>query len=103
MSYGNRIAGEYKTVKAIDGLIMATQYDIPWREDLFQGWHFYDISQSLEFNKKGYKVVVPKQDNVWCMHEQKWNKKYAKEYLEIRETFFEEYKQMLGREWKVGE
>lgn len=103
LSYGNIIAREYKTVKVIDGLIMVTQYDIPWREDLFQGWHFYDISQSLEFQKKGYKIVVPKQDNIWCMHEQKWNKKYAKEYLEIRESFLQEYNEMLGKEWKVEE
>ena len=26
----------------IDGLLMATQYDIEWREDLFQGWDMYD-------------------------------------------------------------
>ena len=29
----------------IDGLLMATQYDIEWREDLFQGWDMYDLSQ----------------------------------------------------------
>lgn len=56
-------------VEAIDGMIMATQYDIPWREDLFQGWDFYDISQSFEFRKQGYAVVVPYQEEPWCMHD----------------------------------
>ena len=27
-------------VEAIDGLLMATQYDIPWRDDLFDKWDF---------------------------------------------------------------
>ncbi len=35
--YGNQ---PFLSVQAIDGLLMATQYDIPWREDLFQGFHF---------------------------------------------------------------
>lgn len=40
-------------VKAIDGVLMATQYDIPWREDLFDGWDFYDLSQSFEMMRGG--------------------------------------------------
>ncbi|MBK1813399.1 glycosyltransferase family protein [Clostridium sp. YIM B02505] len=59
----------YEEVSAIEGLIMITQYDIPWREDIFQGWHFYDISHSLEFKRNGYKVVVPKQQSIWCIHD----------------------------------
>jgi hypothetical protein len=59
----------YEEVAAVDGLIMITQHDIPWREDLFDGWHFYDISQSVEFTKKGYQVVVPKQVEPWCIHD----------------------------------
>ena len=38
-----------KSVAAADGLLLATQYDIDWREDLFENWHFYDISQCMEF------------------------------------------------------
>ena len=37
---------EYTEVEAIDGLLMMTQYDISWREDLFDKWDFYDASQS---------------------------------------------------------
>ncbi|NSB12956.1 glycosyltransferase [Clostridium beijerinckii] len=65
----NNIEKNYEEVKAIDGLIMITQYDLPWREDIFEGWHFYDTSQSVEFNLAGYKVVVPKQDECWCIHD----------------------------------
>ncbi len=59
----------YMEVEAVDGLLMATQYDIPWREDLFQKWDFYDVSQSFEFLKAGYKVVVPGQKEQWCIHD----------------------------------
>ena len=54
---------------AIDGLFMATQYDLPWRADLFHGWHFYDISQSREFINAGYKVVIPYQQEPWVIHD----------------------------------
>lgn len=56
-------------VEAIDGLLMATQYDIPWREDIFDKWDFYDVSQSLEFQRHGYKVVVPYMEKPWCIHD----------------------------------
>lgn len=58
----------FEQVEAVDGLLMATQYDIPWRDDLFKGFHFYDTSQCAEFIKKGYLVGVPKQLEPWCFH-----------------------------------
>jgi len=60
---------EYTPVQAIDGLIMVTQTDIPWREDFLNGWDFYDVSQSLEMDRYGYKVVVPYQEKPWCYHD----------------------------------
>lgn len=77
-------------VEAIDGLMMITQYDLPWREDLFDGWDFYDISQSFEFRRKGYKVVIPKLNDSWCLHDDgimnlenyyKERKKFVQEYI----------------------
>lgn len=59
----------WEYVKAIDGLIMITQYDIHWREDLFDGWHFYDLSQSMEFKSQGYDIVVPNKHKPWCIHD----------------------------------
>ena len=81
----------YWEVEAVDGLLMATQYDLPWREDLFTGWDFYDASQSMEFIMAGYKVVVPKMDEPWCLHDcgfldlsryEESRQKYVQEYLE---------------------
>ncbi|GAB7389188.1 hypothetical protein BSNK01_30260 [Bacillaceae bacterium] len=60
---------DYEPVQAIDGLIMITQYDLPWREDLFKGWHFYDLSQCQEFLLAGYDVGVVRQNEPWCVHD----------------------------------
>ena len=56
-------------VEAIDGLMMITSRDLPWREDKFDAWDFYDISQSFEFKRAGYKIVVPEQLSPWCFHD----------------------------------
>lgn len=60
--------GEFIQVAAIDGIFMASQYDVPWRGDLFKGWHFYDIAQSREFVKRGYQAVVANQKEPWLVH-----------------------------------
>lgn len=59
----------YTQVCAIDGMIMVTKQDVPWREDLLRGWDFYDISQSFEMQRKGFKVVIPYQSEWWCIHD----------------------------------
>lgn len=58
----------YKEVEVIDGLLMATQYDIPWREDIFKGFDFYDVSQCMEFRRAGYKIAIPAQKTNWVIH-----------------------------------
>jgi hypothetical protein len=62
------VLAEFESVQAIDGLIIITQYDLPWREDIGLNWHFYEASQSLEFIKAGYLVGVPRQAQPWCAH-----------------------------------
>lgn len=57
-----------KEVEVVDGLLMATQYDILWREDILRGWDFYDVSQCMEFRRAGYKIVVPAQQPNWIIH-----------------------------------
>lgn len=57
-----------REVDVIDGFLMVTQYDIPWREDIFTGWDFYDVSQCLEFKRAGYKIIVPGQQTNWVIH-----------------------------------
>lgn len=54
---------------AVDGMFLATQYDIEWREDLFDAWDFYDISQSCEFARNGKRVVIPYQKECWAFHD----------------------------------
>lgn len=88
--------GEYWEVEAVDGLLMATQYDVPWREDLFDKWDMYDASQSMEFIRRGYKVVVPKMELPWVLHDTGFvdlknyegeRVKYVQEYLaDVKET-----------------
>ena len=77
-------------MEALDGLLMATQYDVPWREDLFTKWDFYDISQSQEFLRAGYKVVVPNQEEPWCIHDDGFFN--LKNYYVSRKIFVDEYK-----------
>lgn len=83
----------YGEVEAVDGLLIATQADIPWREDVFKGWDFYDISQSMEFRKRGYKVVVPYMEYPWCLHDDGFVN--LDTYFKWREVFLREYGEML--------
>ena len=53
----------------VDGCFIATQYDIPWRSDIFDGWHFYDASQGMEFRKHGYRIVIPYMESPWVYHD----------------------------------
>lgn len=101
---------DYIPVKAVDGLIMITQVDIPWREDILDGWDFYDVSQSLEMERHGYRVVIPYQDSAWCYHDcgvseigkyhfyrHKMIKEYSEYFIGDETTgYFEEERQ--GRE-----
>lgn len=59
----------YTDVALLDGLLLVTQYDLKWREDILDGWHFYDCSQCLEFKKAGYRIVVPYQISPWTIHD----------------------------------
>lgn len=64
----NKIEKGWRQVEVVDGLLIATQYDLPWREDILKGWDFYDVSQCMEFRRKGYKIVVPAQEQTWTIH-----------------------------------
>lgn len=90
-----RIKRGHKEVEVIDGFLMATQYDLMWREDIFRGFDFYDVSQCMEFRRAGYKIVVPAQKTDWVIHAcgvpSFWNynaerKALLKEYPEIADS-----------------
>ena len=80
-------------VEAVDGLLMATQYDITWREDLFTHFDFYDVSQSFEMRKAGYQVLVPYQKTPWVIHDSGFAK--LTYYDEERKKCKKEYPQYL--------
>lgn len=66
--YGNEITSEYEPVQSVDGIMMMTQYDLPWREDLFENPYFYDSAQCMEFIKSGYTIGIPMQREPWCSY-----------------------------------
>lgn len=93
--FGN-FDNEIEDVICVDGLLMATQYDIKWREDIFDHFHFYDISQCIEFKKRGYRVVIPNMEAPWCIHDcGKSDYRRYKGYELQRERFVMEYKDYL--------
>ncbi|MBU7317609.1 glycosyltransferase [Paenibacillus sp. SM 69] len=65
----NSQPSDYKSVIALDGLLLITQYDLAWKEDLFSGWHLCDLSQCLEFSQAGFEVGVVNQEQPWCIHD----------------------------------
>jgi hypothetical protein len=76
-------------VVALDGMMMITQYDLPWREDLFDAFDFYDVSQSFEFTRAGYRVGVVPQTSPWCLHDCGWSN--MSRYDRYRQIFCREY------------
>ena len=85
----------YEPVDCVDGMFIATQYDIEWREDIFQDWHFYDRSICMEYKRAGYICVVPKQEIPWCIHDCGINsligwKKNMEKFLKEYEDYFSE-------------
>lgn len=80
-------------VEAIDGFMMITQYDISWREDILTGWDFYDISQSFEFRKSGYDVIIPHVKHSLCFHDD--GIMNLNTYYTTRKIFMNEYADML--------
>ncbi len=77
-------------VEAVDGLLIATNKRIRWRDDLFDGWDFYDISLCAEYQKAGYRIVVPEQATPWVAHDD--GIMNLERYNEFRHRFLCEYR-----------
>ena len=56
-------------VDCLDGALLVTRYDVPWRKDIFTGWHFYDRSICMEYRRRGFLSVVARQERPWCIHD----------------------------------
>ena len=81
---------DYIEAVAADGAILVTSKDVPWREDIFDGFDFYDVSECFEHRRAGYKVVIPVQDSVWCIHDDGfWMNLFN--YDKYRRRFLQEY------------
>ncbi len=90
--------GDYQPVESVDGFFLATQHDLTWREDLFDGWHLYDTSQCMEMKRAGYKVVIPNQSkDFWCIHCPK-EKSLDPKYRKYQKIFLREYGDELNPE-----
>src|SRR2546426_1298914 len=61
------VVGAYLPAAVVDGLLMATQYDIPWTNPL-GGFELYDQVQALALIKAGLEVGIARQRTVWCLH-----------------------------------
>lgn len=96
-----RAVDKVTPVEAIDGMIMITQFDLPWREDVFDGFHLYDISQSEEMKRAGYRIGVVPQESPWCLHDCGCNS--FGDYDLYRERFCECYFQEGYRYEKLPE
>ena len=88
----------YVSVDALDGMLLATQYDVRWREDILKQWDFYDVSQSFEFLKAGYKIGIPFQDTAWAIHDCGYSN--LVHYDENRKVMFEAYPEFFSGRWE---
>ena len=85
--HGENIESDIEDVMAVSGDLVATQYDIPWRRDLFHTDCFWAEAQCIEFRRKGYRTVLPQQDDPWLL-----TRKRAYEVDEAsREVFLDTY------------
>ncbi len=76
-------------VDVLDGLILCTQYDVLWREDLLNKWHFYDASQCFEFRRQGYRAAVIPAEHSLVEHH--CGVVSMDSYMEERQKFYDEY------------
>ncbi len=76
--------------EAIDDFLMATQYDLPWKDDIFRGNSLIFLSQCQEFSNAFYKIVVPYQENPWVLYDARYpDEKYLEEDKEIFSDYYQ--------------
>lgn len=88
----------YVPVQSLDGILLVTKEDIRWREDLFDGWHFYDISQGLEFARNGLQIGCIVDTDMWVLHETTMRKDPMNTYEKYRQIFLKEYRKDIAIE-----
>ena len=81
---GGETGQVYDLVMVVDGCIIATQYDLQWREDLFDKDCFFDVAQCIEFCRQGYEVAIARQVDPWVRYnstEWQYDKESQKKFL----------------------
>lgn len=105
LMYGSDSMEKNRQVEAADGLLLATQYDLQWREDIFNDFDFYGVSQAFEMRKAGYKVVIPYQEVPWTIHDSSFVK--LKKYNKNRQICLKEYPKFFyadnGKQYSFNE
>lgn len=64
----NNPADIFQEVDFIDGMLMATAYDLEWDERI-GGFHFYDVTQCINFKSNDLKIAVARQNDIWTFHD----------------------------------
>ncbi len=85
---------ELREAEGVDGAFLATSVDIPWREDLFDGWHFYDIAACREMKKAGFSAALYADPKPWILHESTLRKDPADLYGKYCEVFLTNYRSL---------
>ena len=95
LSFNNdSVTNKWTKVQLLDGILIATQYDILWREELFYDEYFFDAAQCVEFSQKGYQIAIPSQESPNCIAMGNCNKEKV-EFRIGRDAFLKEYS------WKI--
>lgn len=82
---------ELRAAGAIDGAFLATAVDLSWREDLFDHWHFYDISQCLEMKRNGHEIGLLAGADAYLLHESTLRKDPTDAYGKYCNIFLAHY------------
>lgn len=76
-------------VDIVDGFIFAARYNIKFREDIFTGWDFYDLSACMEYKRQGYITAVIGQNTPFTYHANTFSD--MTNYYTYEERFYKEY------------
>lgn len=58
---------DYEYVQHLNGMMIATQYDLPAQETGAQSWLGVNLLRSFDYTQFGYRLAVPKQVHPWCL------------------------------------
>ena len=85
----------------LDGMLLMTSRDLPWREDLLTRFDFYDASHCMEFRRRGLGVGVIDPGKPVCVHQNGYINNYLY-YEEERLKFMAEYGAELHKKGHSG-